>query len=62
MPKKKTKKKINIMTKKWTSLTKLRDHFDREGGETVVSFNGFELVTKRYRYTLALSELHREKK
>ncbi len=61
MPRKKAKKK-SILEKNWNSLSTLKSHFEREGGETVVSFNGFELVTKKYRYTLAHGELHREKK
>ena len=56
------KKKIDVMEKKWSSLSQLRTHFDREGGEKVVSFNGLELVTGKHRYTLAFGQLHREKK
>lgn len=55
-------KKINILKKKWNSLSQLKTHFEREGGEKIVSFNGFELVTGKYKYTLAFGELHREKK
>ena len=59
---KKTAKKKTILDRNWNSLSSLKSHFERAGGETVVSFNGFELVTKKYRYTLAHGELHREKK
>lgn len=59
---KKTAKKKTILDRNWNSLSSLKSHFEREGGETVVSFNGIELVTKKYKYTLAFGELHREKK
>lgn len=55
-------KKVNVLEKKWGNLTQLKSHFDREGGERVVSFDGFELTTGKYKYTLAHGELHREKK
>jgi hypothetical protein len=55
-------KTVNLLKKKWNNLSQLKSHFEREGGEKVVSFNGFELVTGKYRYTLAHGELHREKK
>ena len=55
-------KKTDLTKKKWNSLSQLKTHFEREGGEKVVSFDGIELVTGKYRYTLAYGELHREKK
>ena len=59
--KRKTKKKT-ILEKNWNSLSSLVAHFEREGGEKVVSFDGYELVTGKHKYTLAHGELHREKK
>ena len=61
MPKK-AKKKVSILDKKWNSLSSLKGYFEREGDEKVVSFNGIELVTGKYKYTLAYGKLHREKK
>jgi len=55
-------KKTDVLKKKWHSLSSLKAHFEREGSEAVVSFNGIELVTKQHRYTLAFGELHKEKK
>lgn len=55
-------KKTDVLKKKWHSLSSLKAHFEREGSEAVVSFDGIELVTKQHRYTLAFGELHKEKK
>jgi hypothetical protein len=55
-------KKTDPTKKKWNSLSQLKSHFEKDGGEKVVSFDGIELVTGRYRYTLAFGELYREKK
>ena len=55
-------KKLDVTKKKWNNLSQLKSHFEREGGEKVVSFNGFELVTGKYKYTLAFGKLHRENK
>ena len=56
------KKRADVLNKKWNSLSSLKSYFEREGGERVVEFNGYELVTGKYKYTLAHGELHREKK
>jgi hypothetical protein len=42
---------------KWGSLTDLRAWLQKETQESVVSFNGHELVTATTRYTLTLGEL-----
>jgi hypothetical protein len=36
----------------WNSLTQLLEHIKRDGEELVVHFNGYELVTDKYRYGL----------
>jgi len=41
-------KKLN-----WNSLTELKNYLERETKETVVHFDGFQLVTKTTRYGLA---------
>ena len=55
-------KKVDVLKKKWGNLTQLKLYFECEGDEQVVAFDGFELTTKKYKYTLAHGELHREKK
>lgn len=55
-------KKTDVLKKKWNSLSQLKTHFEKEGGEKVVGFNGYELVTGKYKYTLADGKLYREKK
>jgi hypothetical protein len=42
---------------KWGSLTDFRSWLQKETQESVVSFNGIELVTSTTRYTLSLGEL-----
>lgn len=44
----------------WNSLTEFRDYLERECQETVESFNGWELMTADYRYTLVHKELQQE--
>lgn len=46
-----------IAQKKWNSLSDLRDYLVNHTDETLVSFNGYELTTKRNIYTLSLGEL-----
>lgn len=55
-------KKIDIMKKRWASLSQLKAHLEKESREKVLAFNGHELITNEYQYTLAHGELHREKK
>ena len=51
-----------LLDRKWNSLSQLRDYFEKTGEETVVDFNGMQLVTKKYVYTLVSPDLHREKR
>jgi len=53
--------KIKYHDKKWDSLSKLKDYLEKENLEKIVDFNGYELVTEKYRYTIAFSELRVEK-
>lgn len=52
--------KADIMARKWESLSKLRDHFDKTGEEKVVEFNGIQLVTKKHVYGLYADQLSRK--
>jgi len=53
--------KIKYHDKKWDSLSKLKDYLEKENLEKIVDFNGYELITEKYRYTIAFSELRVEK-
>lgn len=53
--------KIKYHDKKWDSLSKLKDYLEKENLEKIVHFNGYELITEKYRYTIAFSELRVEK-
>ncbi len=51
---------IDYTTRKWNSLSQLKDTIERDGKEQVISFNGYELVTKKWRYGLYDSILVRK--
>jgi hypothetical protein len=42
---------------KWNSLSDFKNFLERETKETVVSFNGYELITKTATYGLAFGQL-----
>jgi hypothetical protein len=42
---------------KWNSLSDFKNFLERETKEEVVSFNGYELVTKKGIYSLAFGKL-----
>lgn len=46
--------------KRWNCLKDLYTYLKESCEETVVSFNGHELITDKYRYTLAFGQLLRE--
>ena len=48
------------MNKKWDSLSKLKDYFDKTKEETVVDFDGVSLTTKKHVYTLVTPTLYRK--
>ena len=50
-----------IIERKWDSLSKLKDYFEKTNEEKVTAFDGLSLTTKKYVYTLALGELSRRK-
>jgi hypothetical protein len=50
-----------LMDKKWDSLAKLKDHFEKTNEETVTDYDGYQLKTKKHRYTLAFGELRKER-
>lgn len=49
-----------LLKRKWLSLSALKSFFEKEG-VTVVDFNGFRLITKKYNYTLVTPDLRMEK-
>lgn len=49
-------------SKKWNSLTDLKNTIERDKKETVVDFNGHTLLTKKWRYTLYDGILVRKKR
>jgi hypothetical protein len=53
---------IKYHNKKWNSLTQLKDYLEKEKIEKVLEFDGYELITEKYRYTIAFSELNVEKR
>ena len=52
----------SLMDKNWSSLTKLKDHFEKTKTEKVVDFDGMTLTTKKYVYTLISPQLYRTKR
>lgn len=42
---------------KWNCLSDFKNFLERETKETIVSFNGYELITKNAVYGLALGQL-----
>lgn len=63
MPKK-TKKLGNSahLTKKWNSLSDLKEYLERTKKETIIEFNGYSLTTNKGKYGLAFGELKFEGK
>ena len=51
------KKSTKHRTKKWNSLTDLKEYLERTKTEKIMSFSGIELVTDAGSYGLAMSEL-----
>ena len=51
----------DIMNKNWSSLSKLKEYFEKTKQETVVEFDGMTLTTKKYVYTLITPQLYRTK-
>ena len=49
-----------IMSEEWTSLTSLKNYFEKSNEEEVIDFDGFSLTTNQYIYTLALGRLERK--
>ena len=54
-------KQPDWLTREWHSLGQVRDYVKNHTQEKVHSFNGFELVTDKYRYGLAFGQLRRSK-
>lgn len=52
----------SIMERKWNSLSKLKDHFEKTKEETVIDYDGVSLTTKKHVYTLVTPTLYREKR
>ena len=50
------------MDRKWYSLTRLKDHFEKTKEEKVVDFDGVSLTTNKYVYTLVTPTLYRYRK
>lgn len=47
----------------WNSLNDFKNFLERETNEKIISFNGYELITKKATYGLVLGQLNiREKK
>lgn len=49
------------MAREWQSLGQVRDYLQQHTRERVESFNGFELITNKYKYGLASGQLRRTK-
>ncbi len=47
---------------KWSSLSDFKNFLEKESNEEIVSFNGYELITKKARYSLAFGQLTVEEK
>ena len=47
---------------KWNSLSDFKSFLEKESKEEIVSFNGYELITKKARYSLAFGQLTEEEK
>lgn len=52
---------MNYKTK-WSSLTDFKQFLEKESKEEIISFNGYELVTKKDKYSLAFGQLLIEEK
>lgn len=52
---------MNYKTK-WSSLTDFKQFLEKESKEEIISFNGYELVTKKAKYSLAFGQLLIEEK
>jgi len=55
-------KKSSIMERSWNSLTQLKEYFEKEKTEKVVSFDGSVLETKGAYYTLAFGKIRKVNK
>ena len=42
---------------KWDSLSDFKNFLEKETKEEIISFNGYELITKKARYGLAFGQL-----
>lgn len=42
---------------KWNSLSDFKNFLEKDTKEEIVSFNGYELITKNARYSLAFGQL-----
>ncbi len=42
---------------KWNSLSDFKNFLEKETNETIISFNGYELITKKATYGLAFNQL-----
>jgi hypothetical protein len=51
---------IDYTKKTWNSLSSLKSAIERDGKDQVIEFNGYELVTKKWRYGLYDSILVRK--
>jgi hypothetical protein len=51
-----------LLDRKWNSLSQLKDYFEKTEEETVVDFNGMQLITEQYVYTLMSPDLRREER
>jgi len=47
---------------KWNSLSDFKSFLEKETKEEIISFNGYELVTKKAKYSLAFGQLLIEEK
>ena len=47
---------------KWNSLSDFKSFLEKETKEEITSFNGYELVTKKAKYSLAFGQLLIEEK
>lgn len=52
-------KKQCVTERSWNSLTQLKEYFEKEKIEKIVSFNGAVLETKTAYYSLAFGELNK---
>jgi len=47
---------------KWNSLSDFKSFLEKESKEEIVSFNGYQLITKKARYSLVFGQLTVEEK